>query len=105
MHVLLHHLPASRNVLPSAVAWVFILTLLLPRLAAVGVAIYLVALRRSQLQPTVFAKVFLAVATLLSIMEDIPNSVTTAAPPSHPRRYNYYKALASLQYCNSHNIG
>ena len=65
--------------------WVFILTLPLPRLAAVGVAIYLIARPRSQLQPTILAKVFLAVATVLSIMEDIPNSVTTAAA-SYSRR-------------------
>ena len=72
--------------LPSAVVWVFVLTLPLPRLVAVGVAIYLIALPRGQLQPTVLAKVFLAMATVLSIMEDIPNSVTTAAP-SHIGRY------------------
>ena len=64
--------------------WLFILTLPLPRLAAMGVAIYLVARPSGHLQPTVFAKVFLVVATVLSVMEDIPNSVTSAAP-SHTR--------------------
>ena len=67
----------------SAVVWLFIWSLLLPRLAAVCVVVYLIFRSKGHLQPTFLAKVFLCVATVLSLMEDIPNSVTTIAPGRH----------------------
>ena len=71
----------SGQVLPSGVVWPFILLLLFPRSVAMGVAVYLMLRPKHYLlQPTILAKVFLGVATVLSLMEDIPNSVVTIAP-------------------------
>ena len=72
---------SSGQVLPSGVVWPFILLLLLPRFVAIGVTIYLMLRPKHYLlQPTILAMVFFGVATILSLMEDIPNSVVTIAP-------------------------
>lgn len=69
------------DLLPIAVVWPFILLLPLPRLVAMGAACYLILRPKHYLlQPTILAKLFLIAATILSIVEDIPNSVVTIAP-------------------------
>ena len=71
---------------------VYIASLPLTRLAAIGVGVALMVRRSSKLAPSVMACVYLSIGLVLSLMEDFPNFVTNCNGPgnnnSHGKRWN-----------------
>lgn len=65
---------------PSPLVWVFVATLVLPRLCVLAMAGVLVFRARDKLRPTLAARLFLLAALLLSLLEEVPSSVIAAAP-------------------------
>ena len=73
------HMHSPHEEAPSVLVWVFVGTLLLPRLVVMVITVFLFR-AKGFLKPTLLAKVYLSVALILSFLEEVPNSVLTVAP-------------------------
>jgi len=62
----------------SVLVWVFFATLLFPRVAVMVMTVFLFR-AKELLRPTFLAKVYLSAALVLSLLEEVPNSVLTVA--------------------------
>ena len=85
VHIPTHTHTHSSHQAPSILVWVFFATLLFPRVAVMVMTVFLFR-AKELLRPTFLAKVYLSAALILSLLEEVPNSVLTVSPyfnPSH----------------------
>ncbi|XP_064382698.1 uncharacterized protein LOC135331454 [Halichondria panicea] len=70
---------SSQHEAPAALAWVYMVSTLSVRAVVLATIVYIVLFTKGNCEPTTIAKVYLVLAAVLSLLEDIPNSLLTVS--------------------------